>query len=183
MKVFCVVTLSLFAFNVLASTWNCDAINPAKPVNWPKDRVVVDFDSKINSIMLVQQIPNENGTFSEELEKIFSKIDEIRGGFKVAFCESDVVQVSETYGLVNISSNCLVEKTQDPLRFIADFRKDQDGYFLAQIQENGGNVISLPATIILIFSPRRDCLMESTKVASSSITRIFDFIEAPLETK
>lgn len=111
------------------------------PANWPKEEVSVDFGSTINSIEFTHQVPAENGTFRKSSELLYSVKDRVRGGFVVAFCESDNVRVSETYGMVNISSRCSLEKTQDPVSFRADFRLNQNGYMETQVLSSSGDIV------------------------------------------
>ena len=136
-------TVFVASTSAFATVWNCPVKDPAKPPNWPDERVTAEFDNTdLKTITLVHQIPNADGTFREKEELLFSPVAGIRGGVPVAYCESDDGHVALQFGMVNMESKCATADGQHPLDFRADLHSDQDGsIYIFIFEQNGDDVV------------------------------------------
>ena len=134
-----IATLILLAtFNTFAKTVNCEISSSITPSSWPKDYLKVVIGKYVDSIFYIQQVPQDDGSFKEELEILYGA--GVRGGRKVSYCNPDYNEVNEAIGTISTSSECMYNG--DKLFFDVDLNLKKKGNIGLSIFQLNGDIVT-----------------------------------------
>jgi len=126
----------------LANTYYCEVKGSGIPATWPKEFLRAEtVGLSVRSIDFIFHVPESDGSFKSENESIFQTV--FRFGYEVTNCSTNLNYVSETTGLLMMSSRCLMKGTKNKLKFDVELSPDHEGSATLEIKfENTEDILS-----------------------------------------